>query len=305
MPTVDELDADLDDFVRSCGFAQRGAVVTDLDGTAVHEHEGRVAIPRTVEHGLKELAELGRPLIINSLRFPRSVLATFGRAWCDITQRPIAMVSLNGSLTGQMLVGADGEPTFEEFAAEPLDAGEIAVLLARVARLLEDGLDEILFFFYPRDWRVGEIIWTPSAARVAAVQAKYTSASEVISGGIEALRARLEPSEPCMALLLVDAPDDRLMAYQHAQRSAFFTHAGVDKLSGARRIAERLGVDLAASIGAGDTVMDSFLAGVGLAVVVGGGELPYRGLHRTIHLRDSLALGELFFRLAETHRAVR
>lgn len=39
-------------FLRESAFATQGAVMTDLDGTAVHEHEGRVLLSRTMELGL-------------------------------------------------------------------------------------------------------------------------------------------------------------------------------------------------------------------------------------------------------------
>ena len=45
--------------------------------------------------------------------------------------------------------------------------------------------------------------------------------------------------------------------------------------------------------GAGDTVMDRFLAGVGLSVHVGPIDLPFEGLCQTVKLRDSNELGEL------------
>jgi hypothetical protein len=80
-------------------------------------------------------------------------------------------------------------------------------------------------------------------------------------------------------------------------------HAGVDKLSGARRLAERLQVDLADSVGAGDTEMDTFLNGVGLAVAVGPAPPPYAGLRGTLRVRDPAQLGLLFGRLAELHGA--
>ena len=89
------------------------------------------------------------------------------------------------------------------------------------------------------------------------------------------------------------------MAYQHLKRSSFVTRHGVDKLSGARVVADRLGVDLHASVGCGDTAMDSFLAGVGLAVHVGPLDLEYKGLRRTVRIGSSLELGELLFRLGQ------
>ena len=79
-------------------------------------------------------------------------------------------------------------------------------------------------------------------------------------------------------------------------------HDGVDKASGAEAAARQLGFDLAASVGAGDTLMDTFLSTVGLAVRVGNPALPFQGRHATLDLVDSLALGEFGFRLADQVR---
>jgi hypothetical protein len=111
------------------------------------------------------------------------------------------------------------------------------------------------------------------------------------------LRAQLHAEDICMILLLLDLPQDRLMAYQHTRQDNFFTRAGIDKLSGARQIAELLRFDLASSIGAGDTEMDRFLSGVGLAVVVGGLPVSFRGLFTTLRLKDSFELGDLLFQV--------
>ena len=48
----DEIDAKLRQFIRQSSFTTAGAVVTDLDGTAVHEFQGKIAIPKEVELGL-------------------------------------------------------------------------------------------------------------------------------------------------------------------------------------------------------------------------------------------------------------
>jgi hypothetical protein len=76
----------------------------------------------------------------------------------------------------------------------------------------------------------------------------------------------------------------------------------VDKLSGAEAVAARLGIDLAHSVGAGDTPMDNFLKGVGLAVQVGPLDLEHKGLRQTVKVPNSLELGALLFRLAELQR---
>jgi hypothetical protein len=108
-----------------------------------------------------------------------------------------------------------------------------------------------------------------------------------------------------MIFLLIDAPTDQLMAYQHVQRSSFFTHVGTDKLSGARRLAKRLDIDLEHSLGAGDTEMDQFLKGVGCAALVGDGAYQFSGVIETVRLRNVLELGELLFRLAALRKEQR
>jgi hypothetical protein len=130
------------------------------------------------------------------------------------------------------------------------------------------------------------------------VRAKYASAAEVFCAPLGELRDRLLAREHCMLFLLIEAPQDRLMAYQHARPTSFVTAAGVDKLAGAERLAGLLGFDLAASVGAGDTPMDSFLAGCGLAVQVGPLPLEHRGRAATVRVPDSAALGALLHRIA-------
>ncbi len=294
-----ETDGILRGFVARSDFAASGGVVTDLDGTAVHEHEGRVAVVPSVEFGLKGLADRGRPVAINTLRFPLNVVRTFGRAWAAITDQPLPLVSLNGAVTGLLRETASGAVVFEELDALPLAPAEIEEVLEGIAGMVAGGVDELLLFHYPRDWTAGEIIWTPVEARVDAARAKYRSASEVFSSSVAELRARLHERPVCMLFLLVEAPQDRLMAYQHARPSSFVTHGGVDKLEGARRLAERLGFDLAASVGAGDTPMDSFLRGCGLAVQVGPMELEHKGIAGTVKVPDPAGLGAVLRRLGE------
>jgi hydroxymethylpyrimidine pyrophosphatase-like HAD family hydrolase len=299
MSTTTDVDQHLRHFLRSSAFASSGAVVTDLDGTAVHEVKGRIYIPEPVEFGLKRLRDLGHPLVLNSLRFPLSVLRTFGREWYTISNAPLPTVTLNGSLLGYVTTTGDDEMAFEEVDAFPLTPAEIDEVLVGVRGILDGGIKDLLVFYYPRDWRVGEVIWTPVPERVIHVKEKYTSASAVTAVELEKLRDQLMAEEICMIFLLVDAPEDQLMAYQHTKRNNFFTHVGVDKLSGANRMTAHLGVRLADSMGAGDTELDRFLAGVGLAVHVGRLELEFKGLVGTVKLADPFELGGLLFRLAE------
>src|SRR5688572_32279030 len=88
----------LQSFANESEFTKRGGIITDLDGTALHEKAGKIYIPKPVEFGFKALHDLGRPFVLNTLRFPLSVLRTFGRDWHNISNSPIPTVTLNGSL---------------------------------------------------------------------------------------------------------------------------------------------------------------------------------------------------------------
>lgn len=289
-------------FLRESAYAAQGGVITDLDGTVVHEEHGRVYIPESVEYGLKELYDLGRPLILNTLRFPLSVIRTFGKEWYAIANTPIPTVTLNGSQFGYVTQNAAGELIFEELDAYPLSNAEVDGALQIAQELLNGGINDLLVFYYPRDWRMGEIIWTPVPERVTPVKEKYRSASAVTAVEFTKLREQMQAEEICMIFLLIDAPQDQLMAYQHTKRSNFFTRGGVDKLFGAQAIAARLGIDLAHSIGAGDAETDRFLNGVGLAILVGNHALEFRGSFQTLKLKNQFELGDLLFRLAELQR---
>src|SRR5918993_4633088 len=120
-----EVEAKLQRFIDESSFATSGGVITDLDGTAVHEFQGKIIIPKEVELGLMHHYESGRPLILNSLRFPLSVIRTFGQDWYKLSNAPIPTVTLNGSLMGFIKKTTEGELIFEEAAAFPLTAGEI------------------------------------------------------------------------------------------------------------------------------------------------------------------------------------
>ena len=288
----------LSEFAKTSGFTSAGGVITDLDGTAVHEEHGRTYIPEAVEFGLKALYDLGRPVVLNSLRFPLSVLRTFGKEWLAISGAPIPVVSMNGSQIGYVTTDKHSELAFEELAAFPLLSNEIDAVITGVEALLADEIRDVLLFYYPREWRMGEVIWTPIADKVLHVKEKYASASSVTALTLDKLRAQLQVEEICMIFLLIDRQADDLMAYQHSRPSSFFTTKGVDKLSGTRAAAGLLGFDLEHSVGAGDTAMDCFLNGVGMAVHVGPHDLDFRGLHKTIRVANSFELGDVLFRLA-------
>lgn len=298
MPLSTDVTARLRNFHLTSQFSTRGGVITDLDGTAVHERDGRILVADTVTAGLKAVAGLGRPVVINTLRFPLNVIRTFGRAWSAITAKPVPLVSLNGSVIGNLTPTDVGETVFEEIAAFPLSASEIDEALRALGGLLRDGIDNVVLFHYPRDWRAGEMIWTPRSERVDALHAKYTSATAVRSMPLEELGETLHTDGTTMLSVLVDIPEDRRMAYQHANPNRFVTAHGIDKLSGAREAAARLDFDLAHSVGAGDTPMDNFLNGVGLALHVGPMSLDFRGVADTVRLTDPAELGVALFELA-------
>ena len=299
MALHEQTEAKLHQFIQESAFANSGGVITDLDGTAVHEYQGKIIIPREVEMGLMRHYEHGRPIVLNSLRFPLSVMRTFGQDWYKLSNAPIPTVTLNGSLGGFVKKTVEGELIFEEAIAFPLTADEIGEALKGVEHLLESGFKNLLVFYYPRDWRMGEIIWTPLPEKVIPVKEKYLSASSVTAVEFPKLHTQMLAEDVCMIFLLIDAPEDQLMAYQHTKRSNFITREGVDKLFGAQRMAEVLDFDLANSLGAGDAELDTFLSGVGLAVHVGSNELEFRGLMDTIKLPSSQALGDLLFRASE------
>ena len=108
-------------FLAPGGFARAGAVITDLDGTAVLEREGRICLPPEIELGLKRVHDLGRPVIANTLRFPLSVIRVFGAEWHRATGTHLPLVSMKGSQIGRVVTSASGETSFEEWHAETLE----------------------------------------------------------------------------------------------------------------------------------------------------------------------------------------
>src|ERR1051325_3474000 len=275
-------------FMENCRFRQ-GLLALDLDGTTLLEERGKVFISSSVERGVRAMHALGVPIVVNTLRFPLSVITTVGEAWYQMADSPILTVLLNGSLLGSIR-RTDGRLEYAELAAFPLSDGETNSILTGVSELLDAGIRDLLLFYYPQDSRSGEILWTPDPAKVAPLQAKYVSASQVIAGPVERLREAISAQPVCMASLLIDRAEDVLMAYQHSKPSSFFTARGVNKASGLRELATRIERSLVDSIGAGDTQMDTFLSEVGLAVTVGGASLPFHGKVDTIQVADLVAL---------------
>ena len=285
-------------FISEASFAESGAVITDLDGTVVHEVEGRALISPSVESGREAICDAGRSVVVNTMRFPLSVIRVFGNEWYRITRREIPLVSLNGSQVGHLKRLPDGQLGFVQVASFVLERSEIDEVLAGVRGRLAAGQDDLLVFFYPEDWRRGEAIWTARNDRRVHVASKYRSASRVICGDADFLEAELHATPLCMIFLLIDAPQDRLMAYQHTESTRFVTHVGVDKRHGADALAQHLGIDLAASIGAGDASADTFLNAVGLAVIVGNQDLKFRGRQGTVRVPSPADFGDLLMAAA-------
>jgi hydroxymethylpyrimidine pyrophosphatase-like HAD family hydrolase len=279
----------------------RGFLALDLDGTALLEDKGKVFISSSVENGVKAVHDLKIPVVINTLRFPLSVMTTVGDAWYQIADAPILTVLLNGSVLGYIKRDDNGLH-YEELAAFPLSAGDINTVIRGVDQLHQAGIDDVLLFFYSRDWKQGETLWTPAEERVPALRKKYVSASRVISGSIEHLFTELSRVETCMVSLFIDRPEDTLMAYQHSKRNSFFTAHGVNKASGLREVAARLRLSLDAALGAGDTEMDTFLSEVGFAVIVGSGRLSFQGRKQTVRVQTPMELGDLIGAYADLVR---
>jgi hydroxymethylpyrimidine pyrophosphatase-like HAD family hydrolase len=294
----------LQQFFNLSQFEEKGAVITDLDGTVIHEYQGRYLIPQSVELGLNRIYELGRPVVLNTLRFPLSVIRTFGKEWYRISHGAIPTILMNGSQLGYIVQDKDGRFSYEEINAFPLATMEINDVLKIVGDLIGQGMDGLLVFYYPRNWKAGEIIWTPDPATIEHVQKKYPSASTVYSSGTGRLKEDLLKEEICMIFLLIDIPQDKLMAYQHTKKNNFFTHKGVNKDWGARQMALHLGFELAHSLGAGDSEMDNFLSSVGLAIHVGNPYLSFEGLMPPVKINSSSEMGELLFELAAMQRTV-
>ena len=86
------------------------------------------------------LYKLGRPLLLNSLRFPLCVMRTFGADWYRLSNAPIPLVSLNGSQIGFIREVSPGQLRFDELAAYPLDMAEVGAILQHSERLIDTGV---------------------------------------------------------------------------------------------------------------------------------------------------------------------
>lgn len=285
-------------FLEFSDFINHGAVITDLDGTALHEMNGEVHIPQTIRTGIAQCNKAGIPIILNTLRFPMSFIRTFGHDWYSITNEPIPTVLLNGSLLGRIVRTSKGNLEYEEVKAFTLSHEEIDDLIDRIQLHVEENFGDVTLFYYSKHWKNGERIWTPRMSKVAELHDRYRSASHVSSMNINDLRCELKDLEVCMILLLTESSNaNNLMAYQLAEKNGYITTNGTDKAQGTIRIAGMLGIDLKSSIGSGDTELDNFLDVVGLAVRVGNKDIPYKGMVDTLTVGTPLAYGEMLSRL--------
>lgn len=278
--------------------SSKAFLALDLDGTALLEDHGKVFISSSVEKGVKAIHDLKIPVVLNTLRFPLSVITTVGEAWYQIADIPILTVLLNGSVLGY-IKRDKGALHYEELAAYPMSPAEIKGILNGVIQLKQGGIDDMLFFYYSRNWKEGETLWTAKSEKVPRLKKKYVSASRVFSGSVEKLAEELAQRDICMISLFIDQPADKLMAYQHGKRTNFFTAKGVNKASGIRETAAKLGLASVEALGAGDTEMDTFLSEVGFAVIVGGAKLSFRGKKETTRVATPMELGDLIFAYAD------
>jgi len=295
----------------------KSAWFLDLDGVALVEEHGNVFVSREVEQGIRDLDAQGWSVIINSARFPLSIIKSIASAWLSIYEADIPAVLLNGALIGSFKKQED-EVVFEEVAAFPLTRDEIEKLVLGIQEALgasiSGGARDLAFFFYPRDWRKGEIVWVPEGTHIDSVRHKYRNASEIVSWSFSELRERMFEANICMAAQLIEKESDAsteqepdaLQSFQIRNPWDFFMTDGINKAAGSAIIAEKLKVCLADSAGAGDSKMDTFLAKVGLAVRVGHGkdmdqvkkEIPFWGIHETLDVDGPPDLGEAMRSLA-------
>lgn len=276
----------------------RGLLALDLDGTVLLEQDRRTFISSSVEKGVKAVHDMDTTIVINTLRFPLSVIWTVGEAWYQIVDTPILTVLLNGSVLGYIRRGKDGLE-YDELQSFPMTQEEVSLVVNGLEQLIHNGIQDVLLFYYTRNWRAGETLWTPQAHHIEDLRKRYRSASSVISTDVQRLRESLKYEDVCMMFIQIDRPKDKLMAYQHAEPEKFITHEGVDKAFGIRKIAEHFHLSLPDSFGAGDTVMDSFLSELGMAVIVGDSELPYRGKIETARVRSPIELGDVIIAVGQ------
>jgi hypothetical protein len=295
MSLTKEQKRQISDFSDHPDFSRKGGLITDLDGTVIQQKDGRYFMPEPVQYGLTEIYQAGCQVIINTMRFPLSVIKTFAEDWYTISQGSVPLVSLNGSQTGYIHKDEKSGFTFEEIESFPLREKELARFIADLDGILStDGSP--LVFYYPRNWQKGEIIWTPDAGRVNEIKDRYRSASQVYGGDVRKLQDHLGAEDINMIFLLPGT--DPSNAPQFTGFKDFYSGQHVNKLTGAKKMIHHLGRKIDHFIGAGDTPMDVFLKEVGLVLKVGTLNLDFDCKSEVLQIDRLEEIGEAFTELA-------
>lgn len=288
----------ISDFSDRIDLIEQGGLITDLDGTLIRNDNGRYFMPDPVSIGLQSVYNTNCPVIINSIRFPLSVINTFAKEWFSISKISVPLVTLNGSQTGYIHKDKKNGFTFEEVESFPLGQKELASFISDLENMTKDGGDA-LAFYYPRDWKKGEIIWTPDKNKVAEIKQKYKSASHVHAGDIKSLHQLLEDEDISMIFLL-DLRQDSGIPARHSDHKDFYTARSVNKLSGAKKMVKHLDRQIQHFIGAGDTPMDVFLKEVGLVLKVGGMDLGFDCKSPLVQIDNIEEIGDIFNEIAKS-----
>ncbi|RNI24040.1 HAD hydrolase family protein [Rufibacter latericius] len=288
----------IQDFTGQPDFRQYGGLMTDLDGTIVQHQDGNYSIPSQVQAGLNDLYRVNCPIILNTLRFPISIIKTFAAVLYPIAQNPVPVISLNGSQWGYISPGEAKEFSFTEAGAQPLKPAEIKGFLADIRILAQNKAPDISAFYYPRDWTKGEIIWSAEEHRVPGLAQKHKSASRVYSSSLAILEKHLAAEEISMIFLSVKKDTAQGTHLQHNFKD-FYTTTGANKLTGAHAFVNQLGRDLKHFIGAGDTPMDVFLKETGVVVQVGDLPLGFDCQATILPVKTVPEIGEVFTHIAE------
>ena len=279
-------------------FRPQGGLMTDLDGTIVQHRDGNYLIPPEVQAGLNNLYQVNCPIILNTIRFPISIIKTFAAILYPIAGNSIPVISLNGSQWGYISRGQDGEFSFTEAGAHPLKPADIKSFIANIQLLIQNKVPNIVAFYYPRDWTKGEIIWAAEEGRVAELTQKYKSASRVYSSSLSILEMNLAAEEISMIYLMIKKDLIQGSHLQHDLKD-FYTATGVNKLMGAHAFVNQLGRNLKHFIGGGDTPMDVFLQETGAVIKVGDLPLHFSCQATIMPVKTVAEMGEVFTQVAE------
>jgi len=297
MSLTKEQRVQISDFSDRLDFIHKGGLMTDLDGTVIQEQEGRYFMPEKVQQGLMDMYNTTCPIVINTMRFPMSVIKTFANDWYDISKASVPLVSLNGSQIGYINKETKSKFTFEEIDAFPLKKAEINHFISDIENILSNA-GRIVVFYYPRDWKKGEIIWIPEKDRLAEAKERYKSASKVYTSDLQTLKDNLAEEDICMIFLKVS--QDAGTSFDHTNFKDFYSSNKVDKLFGAKKIISHLDREMSNFIGAGDTPMDVFLKEIGQAIKVGNMDFHFEFNSNVLRLEQVSDIGEVFTEVAKT-----